>query len=174
MFMDPAQTLSACNLLSTDTVADFGAGSGFVARAAAALVPQGQVFAIEINRDIVARLTRETTDLKVTNLHVLWGDIEVVGGTQLKDESVHMVIMSNILFQLDDKAGALKEAKRVLLPTGRILIVDWSESFGGMGPAPHHVFEKKMAEELALRTGFTKLSESIPAGEHHYALLFKK
>lgn len=174
MFMDPAQTIAACNLQSTDTIADFGAGSGFVARAAAAAVPQGSVFAIEINRDLVERITREIKERGITNVYPLWGDIEVDGGTKLDKESVDFVILSNILFQLDDKRGCLKEALRVLKPGGRILVVDWQESFGGLGPHPDRVFKQSMAEELLLSFGCTKLSATIPGGEHHYAILFKK
>jgi ubiquinone/menaquinone biosynthesis C-methylase UbiE len=166
--------LAACNLQVTDTVADFGAGSGFMARALSSIVTAGNVFAIEINRDLVSRVIHEVEERQIKNLHPLWGDIEISGGSKLGDASVDMVVLSNILFQLDDKVGCIKEATRVLKPGGRILIVDWTESFGGLGPAPHHVFEQKMAEDLLLNSGFTKLSDNLPAGEHHYAILFKK
>lgn len=174
MFIDPARTLEACNLQVTDSVADFGAGSGFVAMAASRLIPQGNVFAIELQRDMVARITREAEEKKVTNVHALWGDVELSGGSTLKSESMNMVLFSNILFQLDDKGGALKEAFRVLVPHGRILIVDWEESFGGLGPAPHHVFTEAQAEALAQKIGFKKLPAQLPGGEHHYAILFEK
>lgn len=174
MFLDPLQTLTVCNLQTTDIVADFGAGTGFVAYAAAKLVPHGQVFAIEINKDIVARFTREIAERNIKNIIPLWGDIEVNGGTQLKDSSVDFVILSNIFFQLDDRSGCLAEVYRVLKNEGRVLIVDWSESFSGMGPMPHQVFTKQMAEDLFARLHFSKLSDTIPAGEHHYGLLFKK
>lgn len=172
--MEPARMLAACNLQVTDNVADFGAGSGFLARELSSIVISGQVFAIEINRDLVARLIHEVQEKQIKNIQPLWGDIEIAGGSKLADSSVDMVVMSNILFQLDDKAGCIKEASRVLKSGGRILIVDWTESFGGMGPAPHHVFEQRMAEELLNSFGFKKLSDSLPAGEHHYAILFKK
>lgn len=172
--MDPARMLEACNIQVTDNVADFGAGSGFMARALANIATQGNIFAIEINRDLLARVIHEIQDNQIKNIQPLWGDIEVPGGSKLGDASVDMVVMSNILFQLDDKIGCIKEANRVLKPGGRILIVDWTESFGGLGPAPHHVFEKRMAEELLMNNGYSKLSDTLPAGEHHYAILFKK
>lgn len=172
--MEPARMLAACNIQVTDVVADFGAGSGFMAREISSIVTAGNVFAIEINRDMVARIIHEIADKQIKNLQPLWGDIEIPGGSKLADASVDMVVMSNILFQLDDKVGCIREATRVLKPGGRVLIVDWTESFGGLGPAPHHVFEQKMAEELLAKNGFTKLSDSLPAGEHHYAILFKK
>lgn len=174
MFMDPARMLEACNIQVTDTVADFGAGSGFMSRAVASIVTSGTVFAVEINRDLVARMIHEVEEKQIKNLHPLWGDIEIDGGSKLGTASVDMVILSNILFQLDDKQSCIKEASRVLKAGGRMLIVDWQESFGGMGPAPHHVFDKAMAESLLSSMGFTKLSDALPAGEHHYAILFKK
>lgn len=172
--MNPAQILAACNLQTTDSVADFGAGSGFLSKAAAALVPQGSVFAIEIHREIVARLARDAEEAHLSNLHPLWGDIELSGGTRLDNESVNFVVISNVLFHLDDKIGCINEAKRILKPGGRLLLVDWSESFGGIGPAPQAVVSKQMAEELCARAGFTKVSDTLPGGDHHYALLFKK
>jgi len=175
MFIDPRVMLLACHLQPSDVVADFGAGSGFVARALAALVPQGTVYAIEINRDMLPRIARDAEEHHLTNLHVVWGDVELVGGSTLKAESVNFVVMSNILFQLEDRAGALAEALRVVKPGGRLLIVDWQESFGGLGPTPQSVVTESVAEALALKVGFTKNPTSaIPAGEHHYALLFQK
>ncbi len=174
MFMNPAHILAACNLQTTDSVADFGAGSGFLSKAAASLVPQGSVFAIEIHREIVARLARDAQEAHLANLHPLWGDIELPGGTRLDDESVQFVIISNVLFHLDDKMACIAEAKRVLKPGGRLLVVDWTESFGGLGPTKAAVVTKQMAEELCARAGFTKLSDSLPGGEHHYAVLFRK
>jgi SAM-dependent methyltransferase len=174
MFMDPIETLAAVHLQSTNTVADFGAGSGFVSVAAATLVPQGQVFAIEINKDQVTRITRDAVDKKLTNLHPLWGDIEINEGTKLANDSVDVVLCFNILFLLDDKASMLKEAFRVLKPGGKIALVDWTESFGGMGPQPHHVFTQTMAETLLTTIGFKKLADSLPTGAHHYGILFGK
>lgn len=174
MFMDPTTLLSLCNIRSTDNIADFGAGSGFVARAAAKLVPHGNVFAIEIHRDIISRLTRDATDWGIRNIHPLWGDIEIKGGTKLDDTSMDFVILSNVLFNLDDKEACITEAKRVLKPEGRMLVVDWADSFKGMGPQPHQIFSKEQTKSLSLRLGFEVLNENLPAGDHHYAILFKK
>lgn len=172
--MNPAQMLAACNLQVTDTVADFGAGSGFLTKAAAMLVPKGNVFSIEIHKEIVNRLVRDAKEANLENVHPLWGDIELPGGTRLDDNSTDFVVVSNVLFHLDDKIACINEAKRIIKPGGRLLVVDWSESFGGIGPAPSAVITKQMVEEICAHAGFVKLSDQLPAGDHHYAILFKK
>ncbi len=174
MFMDPVQTLAALHLQSTNTVADFGAGSGMVAALTAALVPHGQVFAIEINKDQVTRITRDALDKKLPNLHALWGDIETNEGTKLANESVDVVLVFNVLFLLDDKVAMLKEAYRVLKLGGKIAVVDWTESFGGLGPKPHHIFTQVMSETVLNSVGFKKIADALPSGDHHYAILFSK
>ncbi len=174
MFMDPVTVLTACGIRATQTIADFGAGSGFVAQAAAAFVPQGQVFAIEVNKDVATRITRDALDKKIANLHVLWGDVEMPEGSKLAADSVDIVLCFNTLFLLEDKAGVAREAYRVLKPGGKIVVIDWTESFGGIGPRPHHVFPQGVAETLLQNAGFKKLPVQVPAGDHHYAILFEK
>lgn len=174
MFMDPVQMLNACHLKTTDSVADFGAGSGLIAKAISKIVSSGNVFAIEINRELVTRLINEVKETQYKNIQPVWGDVELPNGTKLGDKSVDVAIFSNILFQLDDKKSALKEASRIIKDGGRLIVIDWEDSYGGLGPKPEKVLTKKMAEEIILSLGFTKLSDIKPSGEHHYGILFKK
>ena len=56
---------------------------------------------------------------------------------------------------------------------GRILFVDWSDSFGGIGPRPEDIVSEENAKTLFEDAGF-KLDSSFDAGAHHYGLIFKK
>jgi ubiquinone/menaquinone biosynthesis C-methylase UbiE len=171
MFMDPSVTLAQVQFRPTDTVADFGAGSGFLSFALANMMPSGNVFAIEIQKDMVTRIAKEAEDRGISNVKPLWGDVEIAGGSGLADGVCDGVVISNLLFQLEDKKGVLLEAKRVLKTGGRIVLVDWTDSFNGLGPATHHVFTKDRALALLAEVGCTIVNDSLVTGEHHYAIL---
>ncbi len=53
------------------------------------------------------------------------------------------------------------------------MLIDWSESFGGLGPQPNAVVSQDLAQRL-FETGQFEYKKSIDAGEHHYGLVFEK
>ncbi len=174
MFAEPQRVIEQFDLQSGARVADFGAGGGAVALAAARAVGDaGRVYAIEVQKELLPRLKNEARSARLHNLEVIWGDVEKPNGTHLKDSAADAVILSNILFQLADKAGTIKEAKRVLKHGGRALVIDWSGSFGRMGPDPAHVVTEQSARTLFEQNGF-QFVKNINAGAHHYGLIFRK
>jgi hypothetical protein len=108
-----------------------------------------------------------------TKASIIRGDIETHQGTRIKSDSVHLAILANVLFQCDNKLGAIREALRTLTPQGKLAVIDWSDSFNGLGPIPAHVVTKEQAAALCETAGATLVRE-FPAGEHHYGLLYAR
>lgn len=175
-FSDPQTILQAAALREGVRVGDFGTGSGHYAHAAARIVGErGRVFAVDIQKDLLARLKKHAGEEKLRNIEVVWGDIDEVNGSRLAPDSLDFVILANVLFQVEHRKQAALEAARVLKPGGRVLVVDWESSFGGMGPRAGDVLAKRDVEELLEGAGFTRERDiSERAGDHHYALVFKK
>jgi ubiquinone/menaquinone biosynthesis C-methylase UbiE len=173
-FSDPQQVIQQAGLQDGAIVADFGAGSGHYSIAAGKIVgSNGRVYAIDIQKELLARLQREAQGQGVGNIEVVWGDIESPQGSKLTQGSVDLVMIANVLFQIERRAVVVAEAQRVLRPGGKLLLVDWRESFGGIGPKPADVIPPTLAKELAVKAGFTFERELSDAGEHHYGLVFK-
>ncbi|MCR4306552.1 MAG: methyltransferase domain-containing protein [Candidatus Yonathbacteria bacterium] len=173
-FSDPKKNVEQLHLREGMSVADFGAGSGAYSIAAAQAVgDSGKVYAVEVQKDLLQKLKNEATSGGVHNIEVLWGDIEVPHGTKIKDYAVDAVIISNVLFQAEDKRGVLNEARRILCPGGSMLVVDWVDSFGGLGPHPNEVLTQTAAKKLCNEAGFS-YERDIGAGSHHYGMIFKK
>lgn len=174
MFADPHHLIAQFELQSGARVADLGAGSGELSIAAAWEVGEaGRVYAVEVQKELVERLKNAARDARVQNVETLWGDIERPEGTHLKDGVVDAVVCSNVLFQVEDKPGFVAETKRILKPGGRLLVVDWTDSFNHMGPHPDHVVTERAARELFEQGGF-QLVKRIAAGSHHYGMIFRK
>lgn len=173
-FMDPRETLAQLSLRDGMKVGDFGAGIGHYAIPAAIAVGEtGKVYAFDIQKDVVARLVSDATSRGFTQLTAGCCDFEKLEATKLKDGTLDAAVLSNALFQLEDKEGALKEIFRVLKPSGKLLVVDWSGPHGGMGPIDSHVVTESEATRLLEGVGFTKL-KSFDPGDHHYAIIVTK
>lgn len=174
-FSDPKTVINHLNLTEGMTVADFGAGSGAYALALARRVGSaGRVYAIDVQKELLVRLSREAKAgqlANITNIEVIWSDLERVGGSKLADQLVDFVLMANLLFQVTAKYTLALEAKRILKSDGRLAVIDWQDSFGGLGPPPAQVVRPEEAKKIMVQAGF-RLLKDFPAGDHHYGLLF--
>lgn len=172
MFSDPEKNVKRFGLREGMYVADLGAGSGYYSIYASRIVGnKGKVYAVEIQQEVLYTLKKEAEKANLSNIEIIWGDVEKPGGTKIKDTSMDAVILSNILFQTEDRNQLVKEAKRILKVGGKILLVDWSDSFNSMGPIDDHVVKEDKAKELFEKFGFT-FKQNIDAGSHHYGMIF--
>ena len=179
-FAHPARNIAALGIEPGMKVADFGAGSGAYALAIAeALLGSGTVYAIDIQKDLLRRIKNEATRRHFNNVEVLWGDLEIAGGSKISEETVNLVLISNLLFQLGEKQAVFAEAKRILKPHGRLVVIDWSDAalskgdVGRVGPQKDAVVTKNAAIQLAEGAGL-RLVDELNAGAHHYGLIFTR
>lgn len=176
MFSDPVQIIENLPLLAGSHIADLGAGTGAYSIVLAQRVNAqagGKVFAVEVQKDLLDTIEKEAKEKKLTTITPVWGDAERSGGTRLRDGSIDIVVIANTLFQIDDKQGIATEAARIAKDGGVLLVVDWTDSFEGMGPHKDAVYTKEQAVELFGTHGFD-IDREIDAGEHHYGIIMKK
>jgi len=174
MFSDPQKNIEQCGIQAGMDIADLGSGSGFYTIAAAkALMSTGRVYSVDTQKDLLTKLKNHVTREGLYNVEVVWGNIESLGGTHLLEGSISLAMVCNVLFQLENKSEAIQEIKRILVPSGRLLVVDWTDSFGGIGPSKEMIFTKESAQSTFEKNGFS-LEKEISAGSHHYGMIFKK
>ena len=173
-FSDPRSCVLQLGLRDGMKVADLGAGVGHYGNAAAAMVGiDGKVYLVDIQEDVLKHAVANAHQTKHRNVEGVWGDIERVGGTKLKDASMDAAILANVLFQVEHKDVLVKEVMRVVKPQGKLLVVDWAGAYGGIGPLPEHVVTEHAAEELFIAAGFHK-QKDFRAGAYHYAIVFTR
>jgi ubiquinone/menaquinone biosynthesis C-methylase UbiE len=173
-FVDPNIVCSQFHVRTGDAVADFGAGSGyFLSPLSAAVGHEGVVYAFDIQKNLVDSMGEHVRRNNLNNVRVLWVDLEESEGSTLGAAQLDVVTIINTLFQFEDKPAVLAETYRTLRSGGKLFVVEWSESFGNLGPEPGAVVPKESAQALVEQQGFVYERE-FAAGEHHYGLAFRK
>lgn len=170
-FLNPTEVLKHLKLRKDIIAVDFGCGSGSWTLPLAKKLEDGIIYAIDILEEPLSALRGRAELEKVSNIKTILANVENKQGSTLSDNSVDLVLMSNLLFQLEDKKGVFVEAKRILKREGQVLVVDWKED-APLGPKENRVSEKevkKIASELGL-----KLKKEFEAGIYHYGLIFER
>jgi len=122
-------------------IIEIGPGKGSYTKALAKnILPDGKVYALDIQESIIIRLKKRIEKEGITNIIP---KIDDAYNLSFEDESVDRVLMIACLPEIPDPIRVLKELKRVLKPDGLI-------SLSEMLPDPDYPrrkTEKKWAEE---------------------------
>jgi len=167
-FVDPAEVLDQIDLDSSMTAADFGTGSGHWSLELARRLSDGVVYAIDISGSSLSHLKSRKEGEYLPNIIIQRRDLgSGLHSSRLPSNSVDLVLVVNILFQVEDEEVFLKEAQRVLKEGGYLLIVDWVKPLNEMQDyfSPQDI--KQLAEKLGL-----ELDQEFKAGEFHRAFIY--
>jgi ubiquinone/menaquinone biosynthesis C-methylase UbiE len=168
-FLNPQQILKNISLREDMVACDFGCGSGGWVIPLAKELKSGMVYGVDIIEDAISALAGKASSEKLFNIKTIIGNVEK--GIKMPDQYFDLVLMTNLLFQVDDKYGVLGEAKRVLKNNGIILIVDW-EKDALVGSREGRISVEEI-KEMASRVGFTSEKE-FKAGNFHWGLILRK
>lgn len=171
---DPASNIYKLPVEPGMKVAEFGAGSGaYVFELSKRVGSAGKVYALDVQKDILGRLELEARNQHLNNIEYVHADFEKAGGSKLADASLDFVLLANTMFLLESKYSGLVEIKRVLKSGGKLAIIEWSGSFGGIGPKSDQIVSDTEAKDICAQAGL-EFESAFSAGERHYGLIFAK
>ena len=136
--------------------ADLGVGDGMLTLMLAEVAEH--VTAIDLSKEMLAQLSARARAKGMTNLETVEGDIEAL---PLPDASHDVVVASQALHHAAQPDKCLREAFRILVPGGRILVIDllahtedWVRE-----KLQHRIlgFSEVELEALLTRAGFRKI-----------------
>ncbi len=171
-FSHPTQNIKTMTIGEGSVVVDLGSGSGFYTLEAARTVgPEGRVYAVDIQKNLLDRLKQTADAEHLSNVDILWGDVEKIGGSKVGTDKADVVLVCNILFQITNKEDFVTEALRIVKPNGRICVIDWTDSHFGLGPDEEMIVGVDTARALFEKN--CTLEKEFDAGDHHYGLVFR-
>ncbi len=168
MFLNPEEILKKLNLRENMVAADFGCGSGGFTIPLAEKLENGIVFALDIQEEPLNALKNRASGL--SNIRTVRCNLETPGSSKIQDSFVDFIFIINTLFQAEKIESIIEEAKRILKPGGKLLIIDWKEETS-QGPNEKLSFDK--LEKILKENKFEK-EEEIDGGNYHRGVLMKK
>jgi ubiquinone/menaquinone biosynthesis C-methylase UbiE len=154
-----------------DVVADIGAGTGYFSRRLAKkVVPNGFVFAVDIQREMLDLLTNSMASAGITNVRAVLGTIT---DPNLPPDSVDLALMVDVYHEFDHPFEMTHAITRALKPGGRVAFVE----FRGEDPAVpikplHKMTEAQVKKEMSLLP--LEWVETIGVLPRQHIIVFKK
>jgi SAM-dependent methyltransferase len=149
----PDEVVRVLNLKPGENIADIGAGSGyFSVRFARKVGPAGKVYAVDIDRDMLAYIEQRARQENLQNIQTILADPH---DPELAPASVDLIFICATLHHITDRAKYYPLLAKALRPGGRVVNIDFQKRPLPVGPS----LEMKIARQDVL-------SEFAAAGFH--------
>ncbi|MCB9383906.1 MAG: methyltransferase domain-containing protein [Bryobacterales bacterium] len=128
----PDEVVAALGLRAGEKVADIGAGSGyFSVRFARAVGPEGKVYAVDIQQDLMDYLAKRAKDENLPNLIPTLG---TAADPNLPAGAVDLVFICDVVHHIENRQPYYAKLAAGLAPGGKLAIVDFYKRELPVGP----------------------------------------
>jgi len=117
----PHEVITALRLAPNQSVADIGAGTGYFAVRFAHMLPQGRVYGVDVEPDMVKYLGERAKKENLANLTAVAGapdDARIPA-------PVDLVILVDVYHHIDQRSTYFRKLRASLKPAGRIAVIDF-------------------------------------------------
>ena len=157
-------------LKPTATVADIGAGSGYLTRLLSRRVPGGRVYAVDVQPEMVGLLRSLAAEPGFGNVVPVQGAADDV---HLPAGSVDLAVMVDVYHELEYPAEVMASVLKALAPKGRVVFVEYrAEDPTVPIKALHKMSEAQIRKEMSgLPLVWEGASERLPL---QHLVVFRK
>jgi ubiquinone/menaquinone biosynthesis C-methylase UbiE len=155
----------------SETVVDYGAGSGVLSIPVARGLPEGKVHAVDESPEMIEHLRRRLEETGLANVRP---QLVRENSLDLESGSVDRVLAVNLLHEVVGET-ALQEMRRVLRPEGFLLAVDWRADVERKeGPPAEVSLTPEAAREMLEQAGFDVAPVEGERFPYHFAYLARR
>jgi len=168
---EPDVALDALKLATGSTVADVGAGSGYMTvKMAKRVGPTGKVYANDIQPQMLSMLRQRLDREKLANVDLVLGTYD---DPKLPANTIDLILMVDVYHEFSQPQQMLRRMRDSLKPSGRLVLLEYRKEDPSIPIRPDHkmsVAEAKMEVEAE---GFTlgSVDERLP---RQHILVFTK
>ena len=140
----PDEVLDALHLDRTAHVADLGAGTGYFSARIGRRIPEGKLFAVDIEPDMLRYLGERA---QREHLSVLMPVLASAGSPNLP-EPVDLVLVVDTYHHIDDRVAYFAALRASFRSGGRLAIVDFKPDSPNGPPPEHRITAEQVTTEL--------------------------
>lgn len=155
---------------SSSVVADIGAGSGFYTFRIAAKVPEGKVYAVEIQDDAIKYLQDRSKELGFDNVITVKGDED---SPNLPESTFDLAIMVDVYHELEFPVEMLAAIRQSLKPQGKLLLIEYRGEDPEVAIRPLHKMTVKQVQKELTANRFKLVQNGQFMNIQHF-LVFEK
>jgi cyclopropane fatty-acyl-phospholipid synthase-like methyltransferase len=164
----PEQVLDALGLERGSIVADIGAGTGYFSARIARRIPDGKIYAADVEPDMVRYLRERAGKEHLPNLIA----VQAAPDAANLPEPASAVLVVDTYHHIQNRIEYFSKLRASLLPKGRLAIIDFKADSPSGPPVQHRIAPEKVIEELNA-AGYS-LAETRDFLPRQYFLIFTK
>jgi ubiquinone/menaquinone biosynthesis C-methylase UbiE len=168
---DPDRALRLLKIAKGASVADVGAGSGYMTIRLAKIVgPTGRVYANDIQSGMLDLLQKNVTKAKLNNVVPVLGTFE---DPKLPADTLDLVLMVDVYHEFSEPQAMLGHIRDALKPDGRMVLLEYRAEDPDVPIQPLHKMTVAQAKLEVEHEGFTlsRVQEDLP---RQHVLTFTK
>ena len=148
----PQALVKALDLQPNNVVADIGAGTGYMSFRMANLLPEGKVFAVDIQPEMLDALNFLKQENKITNVETILG---TETDPKLTPESIDLALMVDAYHEFEYPREMMEGLVRSLKPGGKAVLVEYRQENPLILIKPLHKMSQKQVKKEMKAVGLT-------------------
>jgi len=141
----PHEVIRQLSLEPNARIADIGAGTGYFAARLANMVPEGRVYAVDIEPDMVRYLGERAKREKLQNLLPVAGTPD----DPKLPQKVDLILLVDVYHHIENRTDYFRKLRAFLRPGGRIAIIDFKLDSPEGPPRAARVGPEAVVAEMA-------------------------
>ncbi len=131
---------------SDEVIADIGAGSGYHAFKMATLNPEGEVYAVDIQAEMLAAIAKQKQEKDIENITIVKGTEQAVN---LPPNAIDKVLMVDVYHEFNYPYEMMMSIISALKSTGEIYLIEYREEDESVPiKALHKMSEAQAVKEM--------------------------
>jgi SAM-dependent methyltransferase len=168
IWQKPDMVINRLGDLSTQTVVDLGAGTGFFAFR---MIPKAKkVIALDIDQRFISYMDSNKMELPAEMRNRFETRLVDTNNPKLKPNEANAVIIVNTYMYIENRVEYMKLLRSGIAKNGKVLIVDYKEKNIPVGPPTNIKVPLSIVEKELKQAGFKKIVSDDTSLDYQYII----